>query len=121
MMVLSALRPDASLLEFLTHRARAASLLRLGSDMVAGAAVCAAALWWEPAGRAIIAATALCLSAYGAWGLLDRVRTGVASRRWPATVRVFDVLCGLCIALGVVAASGAVLAVWAIALGTWIS
>src|SRR6266566_1429133 len=113
MMVLSALRPDASLLEFLTYRARAASLPRLGGDMVAGAAVCAAALWWDPAGRLVIAATALCLSAYGAWGLLDRVRTAVAKSRWPATVRVFDLLCGLCIGLGVLAASGAMLAIWA--------
>jgi hypothetical protein len=120
-MVLSALRPDASLLEFLTHRARGASLLRLASDAVAGAAVCAAALWWEPAGRLVIAGTALCFSAYGVWGLLDRARSRVAKGRWSATVRVFDVLCGLCVAVGVIAASGAMLAVWAIALGTWIS
>ena len=121
MMVLSALRPNASLLEFLSYRARTALPLRLATDTVAGAAVCAAALWWEPAGRLVIAAIALCLSAYGAWGLLDRVRSGVAKTRWSATARVFDVLCGLCVGIGVVAASGAMLAVWAIALGTWIS
>jgi hypothetical protein len=121
MMVLSALRPDASLLEFLAHRARSGSVLRLASDTVAGSAALAAALWWRPGGRHVIATAAICLVCYGAWGLLDRARSSVATTRWSATVRVFDGLCGLCVGLGVLAASGVLLAIWAIALGTWIS
>jgi hypothetical protein len=121
MIVLSALRPDASLLEFLTHRARSASVLRLGADTVAGAAALAGALRWEPGGRLVIATAAICLACYGAWGLLDRARSGVARSRWSATARVFDALCGLCVGLGILSASGLLLAIWAIALGTWIS
>jgi hypothetical protein len=49
MMVLSALRPDASLPEFLAHRAKAASVRRLSIDLAIGVAGLAAALHWRPA------------------------------------------------------------------------
>ena len=44
MMVLSALRPDASIFEFLAHRARAASVRRLVADALTGAATIVAGI-----------------------------------------------------------------------------
>lgn len=117
MMVLSALRPDASLPEFLAHRARAAPLWRLAIDAVMGAAASAAVVWWRPPASLVLASAALCFFSYGAWGLLDRARSHAAH----ASRTLLGALCAVCAALGVLAAAGLLLGVWAIALGTWIS
>ena len=79
-----------------------------------------AAVWWELPLRLVFASLVACLFCYGAWGLLDRVRTRVAGRS-PTVVKIFDVLCLLSAALGTIAIAGVLLAVWAVALGTWIS
>ncbi len=121
MMVLSALRPDAGLFEFLAHRARSAPARRLGIDAVGGAAILAAALRWNPAAQPLIASAAALLFSYGAWGLLDRAASRVSNRGWLRTARLFEALCVLSAILGVMAAAGVLLGVWAIALGTWIS
>jgi len=121
MMVLSALRPDAGLFEFLAHRARSAPARRLGIDAVGGAAILAAALRWNPFAQPLIASAAALLFSYGAWGLLDRASSRVSNRGWVRTARLFEALCVLSAILGVIAAAGVLLAVWAIALGTWIS
>jgi hypothetical protein len=121
MMVLSALRPDASLPEFLAHRARSASLWRLAIDTVMGGAASAAVLWWRPTASLVLASAALCFFSYGAWGLLDRVRAHAAVANRTVLGRLLDLVCALSAALGVLAAAGLLLGVWAIALGTWIS
>lgn len=121
MMVLSALRPDASLPEFLAHRARSASLWRLAIDTVMGAAVSAAVVWWRPTASLVLASVALCFFSYGAWGLLDRARSNAELANRTFLGRLIDIVCALCAALGVLAAAGFLLGVWAIALGTWIS
>jgi hypothetical protein len=54
-------------------------------------------------------------------GLLDRAGSRLSNRGWPRTARLIDALCVLSAALGVFAAAAVLLAVWAIALGTWIS
>ena len=121
MMVLSALRPDASLPEFLTHRARSASVRRLAADALAGGVACVAAVWWRPTGWLVLASVALCFLSYGAWGALDRARArpGVTDKAWLAgVVEAMGVLSAL---LGALAAAGVLLGVWALALGTWIS
>jgi hypothetical protein len=122
MMVLSALRPDAGLLEFLAHRARSASARRLAVDIVLGVVASYAAFRWNPAARLVIASAATVLFCYGAWGLLDRVRARLANRFWHRTAGLLEALCALCAALGVLAAAGVLLAVWSLALGSgWIS
>ena len=121
MMVLSALRPDAGLFEFLAHRARSAPARRLVIDAVGGAAVLAAALRWNPASQPLIASAATLLFSYGAWGLLDRAASRVSNLGWLRTARLLDALCVLSATLVVLAVAGILLAVWAIALGTWIS
>jgi hypothetical protein len=121
MMVLSALRPDASLPEFLVERARSASLRRLAADAVAGAAGVAAALWWKPTGWLVFTSIAVCFLSYGAWGILDRARFRSSVTARPRLAGLVDATCVLCALLGALAAAGVLLGVWALALGTWIS
>jgi hypothetical protein len=121
MMVLSALRPDAGLFEFLAHRARSASVRRLTIDAAVGAGAFVAAIRWDHAAHLVIASAAAFLFSYGAWGLLDRARSSVANRFGPRTAGLVEALCALCAALGVLSVAGILLAVWALALGTWIS
>ena len=120
MMVLSALRPDASLPEFLAHRARATSVRRLEVDLLVALIIVGAEIWlrhdrWLP-----VASLAVCLGAYAVWGLLDRVRT----ERPPASKVVsgsLDAASAFVVALGIVGVAALLFSVWALALGTWIS
>jgi hypothetical protein len=121
MMVLSALRPDASLTEFLAHRARSAPATRLAAEAVAGLVVLIAAMRWNPPARLVIATAALCFASYALWGLLDRARSRAASRGWIVTERILHAASVLCVAIGLVGGAGVLLSVWALALGTWIS
>ena len=121
MMVLSVLRPDAGLFEFLAHRARTASVCRLGLDVAVGATAVASVLRWHPAASLLIASAATVLFSYGAWGLLDRGRSILSSRGSPRTASALDALGALSALLGVLSAGGVLLAIWAAALGTWIS
>jgi hypothetical protein len=121
MMVLSVLRPDAGLFEFLAHRARTASVRRLGLDVAVGATAVASALRWHPAASLLIASAATVLFSYGAWGLLDRGRSILASRGLSRAASALDALSALSALLGVLGAGGVLLAIWAAALGTWIS
>jgi hypothetical protein len=121
MMVLSPLRPDASLFEFLAHRARAAPVRRLAIDAAGGIAVASGAFWGNPTAQFLIGSLAACLFSYGAWGLVDRARSRVAISGFPRIAGLADALGALCLILGVLAAVGVLLAIWAAALGTWIS
>ena len=120
-MVLSVLRPDAGLFEFLAHRARSATVRRLGLDVAIGATAVASVLKWHPTASLVIASAATVLFSYGAWGLLDRSRSSLSSKGWSRTANALDALGALSELLGVLAAGGVLLAVWALALGTWIS
>ena len=120
MMVLSALRPDASLPEFLAHRARASSVRRLQLDLLVSLVVIGAEIWlrhdrWLP-----VVSLAICLGAYATWGLLDRVRSGRTSTS-KLTAGALDVLSAFLAALGIVSVAAVLFSVWALALGTWIS
>ena len=120
-MVLSALRPDASLGEFLAHRARSAPVVRLAAEAIAGLIVLGAALWWNPRAQVVIASASLCLVSYALWGLLDRAHAVSSARGWHSATRALAVSRGLCVFLGLIAGAGVLLSVWALALGTWIS
>jgi hypothetical protein len=121
MMVLSALRPDASLSEFLAHRARSASLRRLAIDAVIGGAAWAGAVWWRPTAWLVLASAALCFFSYGAWGMLDRVRSRSVVADSTLLAGLVEATSALCAMLGALAAAGVLLSIWALALGTWIS
>ncbi len=121
MMVLSGLRPDASLPEFLVHRARSASARRLSIDLVIGVAGLAAALHWRPAGWLVVERLALIFFAYGAWGISDRARSVAAMRDSRLSLTLLDALCLFLAAVGGLATAALLYGVWALALGTWIS
>lgn len=120
MMVLSALRPDASLPEFLAHRAKSASVRRLAIDLSVGLAVAAAIRLWRPSAWLVVASAALCVASYGGWGLADRARSASAARH-PAARGAIEILSALALALGVLSVAALLYAIWSIALGTWIS
>jgi hypothetical protein len=90
-------------------------------DLVAGIAAASAALWWRPVAWLVLTSLALCFFAYGAWGLADRARSHLATYENRIAQACFDALCAALGAVGVLAAAGLLLSVWAIALGTWIS
>jgi hypothetical protein len=119
MMVLSALRPDASLPEFLAHRAKSASVRRLAIDVAAGLIIVASVGWWRPWAWIVVASAALCVASYGGWGLLDRARS--AQTRGAALGAGIQILSALLVAVGVVSAATLLYAIWSLALGTWIS
>ena len=120
-MVLSALRPDASLAEFLVHRARLASFQRLSIDVAAGIAGSSAALWWRPSGWLVVTSAALVFFAYGGWGLADRARSSKTAQEHRVLRGSMETVCALFGATGLLAAAALLYGVWAIALGTWIS
>jgi len=121
MMVISALRPDASLPEFLAHRARSASVRRLSIDLAVGGAGFSAALRWRPTGWLVVASLALIFFAYGGWGIVDRARSFTATRDDRLARKLLDALCFVLGAVGVLAAAALLYSIWAAALGTWIS
>ncbi len=121
MMVLSALRPDASLPEFLAHRAKSASVRRLSIDLAVGLAGLWAALHWRPAGWLAVASLAVVFFAYGGWGIADRARSVAVTRDGRLSRALLDALCFLLGAVGLLATAGLLYSVWALALGTWIS
>jgi hypothetical protein len=121
MMVLSALRPEASLPEFLAHRARSASVRRLAIDLAVGLAGFAAVFRWRPVGSLVVVSLAAIFFAYGGWGIADRARSIARIRESRPSRTLLDSLCLLLGAAGVLATAGLLYGVWAIALGTWIS
>jgi len=121
MMVLSVLRPDASLPEFLANRARSAGLRRLALDVAVGAAGFAAVVYWRPTASLILASVALCFFAYGSWGLVDRAHSYVVRKGRRIVSSFFEILGALFVAIGIFAIAGILFGVWAAAIGTWIS
>jgi Flp pilus assembly pilin Flp len=117
-----ALRPDASLFEFLVARARAASDGRLVVDVLVGAGIALGSAAWRPVGWLTISGAALALAAFGLWGITDRE---VRERDDEAgSARVIRVLRGVRMIAGLVGFScavGAVFSALGLALGTWIS
>jgi hypothetical protein len=121
MMVLSALRPDASLPEFLAHRARSASIRRLTGDIVIGVAAVVGAVWWTPRAASFLAEVGLLFAAYGIWGVGDRVRSRRSASSKDALRRIIDLLCVVTVVTGALAFAAILYSAWTAALGTWIS
>jgi hypothetical protein len=121
MMVLSALGPDTSLFEFLANRARSASIHRLSIDLVVGIIGAWAAVQWRPFAWVVLMSVAVCVAAYGGWGLVDRARPRIVASGHGLLGGAIEAVGALLAAVGVVAAAGVLLGLWAIALGTWIS
>src|SRR4051794_39842377 len=106
-----ALRPDASLAEFLVARARAASDGRLVVDVVLGAFAALGVAAWRPTGWLALLGVAVCLAAFGAWGIADRE---LRERVDVPHARVVRVLAMLRVVAAGVGAGAAVTAVFSV-------
>ncbi|PYP78023.1 MAG: hypothetical protein DMD35_12715 [Gemmatimonadetes bacterium] len=116
-----ALRPDASLSEFLVARARAASDGRLVLDVVGGSLLAIGVATWRPTGWISLAGVALSLVAFGFWGIADRELRERAHGSSSATVRVLRAVRAAATLVGVLSALTALFAGLGVALGVWIS
>jgi hypothetical protein len=121
MMRNGALAPDASLPDVLAARARAASDGRLVIDVIGGVCIAVGVAVWHPSAWLIPFCVAVCLAAFGAWGIADREITERAEVAGSRMVRVLHVLQLLTVAAGALAAAAACYAVLAVTLGRWIS
>jgi hypothetical protein len=112
--------PEVNIFALLAERARHASDGRLAADAAGGLLLATAMLLWRPGGWPMFASAALCVLAYGGWGIADRtlqetdpahatVRRLLAAARAAAAV------------IGTLAAIALVLVVMGLALGNWIS
>ena len=116
-----ALRPDASLAEFLVARARSASDGRLVLDVVVGSLLALGLATWRPKGWISLAAVSLCLVAFGFWGIADRELGERAGDSPSAITLALRAVRTTAMLLGGMAAVTALFATLGVALGTWIS
>jgi hypothetical protein len=116
-----AVRPDASLVEFLAARARAASDGRLVLDVLGGMVTALGLSVWRPVGWIGLAGLAIALAAFGLWGIIDReLRDRAASGR-SVVVHLLAVTRAVTVALGFCCVIGALFVGLGVVLGTWIS
>jgi hypothetical protein len=120
-MINPALRPDASLPEYLAARARASSDGRLVVDVIMGACAAIAVAAWRPTGWLCLIGASVCFVAFGAWGIADRELGERADGARGAMRGVLVAVRTLALGLGVLAAALALFAALALTLGTWIS
>ena len=120
-MVLSAFPSDASLGEFLAARARSSSGRRLAFDAAVGAMLACLSAWQEASLPLLAVSSGTCFFAYGAWGLVDRIRTHRAATSRRLVSGALEAFSALLVAIGIIAAFAILFTVWAAALGTWIS
>ena len=121
MMVLSALRPDASLVEYLEYRARSTSKARLVFQAIVAFALMAGGLGRLPFARPVVFTLGGVFFCYAVWGLLDRARSHYSKIGWTLTARYLGILCAGFVGLGVLSGLGLILAIWFVALGSaWV-
>ena len=121
MMVLSSLRPDASIVEYLEHRARAASLRGLVVGSVLALSFAIAGLRWIPVGRPVVVSLAVTYFCYAVWGLLDRVRSNAQNHSSTSRASYLTALCTFFVWIGVLSGIAFVMSVGFVLLGApWI-
>jgi len=120
-MVLSALRPDASLIEFLEYRARSASIRRLVAQSIVAFALVTGGFGRLPFARSIVGTFGGVCFCYAAWGLIDRAQSYSANRSWTLGAQYLRLLSALFVGIGVLSGLGFLLAIWFLALGSaWV-
>ena len=116
-----ALRPDASLTEFLAARARAAPDGRLVVDVIVGSLAALGVATWRPTGWLALVGVAVCLAAFGLWGIVDRELRERVDAPDTRIARMLALLRIVVAGVGGLAAVAAMFAVLGVLLGTWIS
>ncbi|MDP1858577.1 MAG: hypothetical protein Q8K82_07900 [Gemmatimonadaceae bacterium] len=114
-------RPEATLAEILSERARDAAPSRLLLDVVGGAVVVALAMWARPFGWTVLVGAGLCFSLYGIWATADRRLCSSAIPTPVAAARAWRVTRASAAVLGMSAFVALLLAALGLSLGTWIS
>lgn len=121
MMVLSSLRPDASIVEYLEHRARSESLRGLVARSVLALGLVIAGLGPIPVGKAPVVSLALTYFSYAAWGLLDRARSNAQLHLSSSRAAYLRALCAFFVWVGVLSGIAFVMSVGFMLLGApWI-
>jgi hypothetical protein len=120
-MVLSSLRPDASIVEYLEHRARAESLRGLIARSLLALAFVIAGLGPISIGKPTIVSLAFTYLCYALWGLLDRARSYSQNHRSRIGTGYLTALCACFVWLGVLSGIGFLMSVGFLLLGApWI-
>jgi hypothetical protein len=121
MMVLSSLRPDASIVEYLKHRARAESLRGLVARSLLALAFVIGGLGPIPVGKPVVVSLAFTYFCYAVWGLLDRARSHSQNGRSSSRVGALSFLCTFVVWLGVLSGIGFLMSLGFMLLGApWI-
>lgn len=116
-----ATRQEATLLEFLSHRARSASDGRLALDAGGGLILAAIAAIVRPAAWVVLVPLGFSFLAFGLWGIVDRE---LSERRANLGWLGIGVLTGARATAGILGAVAAVVLIYAAAaltLGRWVS
>jgi hypothetical protein len=116
-----ALRPDASLVEYLVARARAASDGRLVLDALGGLMLALTIAVWRPMAWPTLAGVCLALAAFGFWGIADRELRDRADAAASLATRALGVARGVVAVIGFISAAVALFAGLGVMLGRWIS
>jgi hypothetical protein len=114
-------RADVSLFATLAARARRSSDTRLAADGVCGLIAAGAIAWLRPRGWLFLLEAALCVAAFGVWGIAGRELEERVERDAPAVYATLRIARFGAAAVGVIAACAMILEVVALTLGTWIS
>ena len=120
-MVLSSLRPEVSLVDFLESQARRESTRGLVARTAAALALMAVGLGPVSWAKPIAVALSIAYFSYAAWGLLDRARSHSMNSGRAVTVRYLNVLCAMFVGLGVLAGIALLMAIGFTLLGSpWV-
>jgi hypothetical protein len=114
-------RADVSLFATLAARARRSSDTRLAADGVCGLIAAGAIAWLRPRGWLFLLEAALCVAAFGVWGIAGRELEERVAGDAQAVYAALRVARFAAAAVGVIAACAMILEVVALTLGTWIS
>lgn len=119
----SLVRPDVSLAELLTARARGASDRRLALDVAFGSLAACGLMLWRPSPWVPLLGAAICFLAFGTWGIAlreldEEARADAPSARRQRLLQILRVSAAIAGAVGV---GLLLLGGLSPLLGTWIS
>src|SRR5438105_14100630 len=106
MMILSARRPDVSLVEFLESRARSASVTRLVLQAIVAFTLVTGGFGRLPYARSVVGPFAGAFLCSAVSGLLDRARSYSPNRGWTLTAQYLTMPCAVVVALDVLSGLG---------------
>ena len=120
-MVLSSLGSDASIVDYLEHRARQHTVIGLVARTAIAFAVVVGGIRFLGSAKAAVVTFALTYFAYAAWGLLDRARSRALFHEWRRASEYLRLLCSLLVVVGVLSGIGLLLSVAFVLLGSaWV-